>query len=91
MIRVQVIGDEIHADGELMAIMTTNAAPSARGRFEDAIRDLEIPNGDAEEEAPSSDAHPLDALVERANESAKGGLLRMSDLTRIVRQLKEPT
>lgn len=91
MIRVQVIGDEIHADGELMAILTTNAAPSARGRFEDAILDLEIPTGDAKDEEKTTDAHPLDALVERANESAKGGLLRMSDLSRIVRQLKEPT
>lgn len=87
--RIQLIGDEIHADGELVAIMTTNAAPTHRGRFEDAILDLEVP--DAEDEKPKpAETSPLDILVERANESAKGGLLRMSDLSRIVRQLKEP-
>lgn len=88
---LRIIADEIHFEGELVAIMTTNATCTLRGRFEDLLLEAQDPpTKDEETGKPSTDAHPLDALAERAGEIAKGGLLRMSDLVRIVAQLKEP-
>lgn len=34
---LRLIGNELHFDGELVAILTTNAAASHRGRFEDML------------------------------------------------------
>lgn len=79
--KVQVIGDELHFDGELVAIMTTNAAPTHRDRFLDALD----PDAKPDEESV------LDALWSKATDSAKGGLLRMPDLANIIARLKEDT
>lgn len=35
--QVQLIGDEIHFDGELVALLTDNASASHRGRFTDLV------------------------------------------------------
>lgn len=86
--KVQVIGDELHFDGELVAIMTTNAAPTHRDRFLDALDPDAKPDEDKAEE---SEETVLDALWSKATDSAKGGLLRMPDLANIIARLKEDT
>lgn len=75
---IQLIGDEIHFDGGLVAILTTNAAPSHLARFTDAL-----------EEAGDNGHAVLGKLEKQAGESARGGLLRMSDLAKIITRLKE--
>lgn len=76
---LQIIGDEIHHDGELVAILTTNPSPTARDRFTDALEDC----GDA------GSTKVLDELEKQATDKASGGLLRLPDLAKIVAQLKE--
>lgn len=78
--KVQVIGDELHFDGELVAIMTTNAAPTHRDRFLDAL-----------DEGTTDHSDVLNQLEKKATESARGGLLRMTDLANIIARLKEDT
>lgn len=75
---IQVIGDEIHYDGELVAIMTTNPAPTLRDRFTEALDGGDVNHSDT-----------LDELEKKATESARGGLLRMTDLATIIARLKE--
>lgn len=75
---IQLIGDEIHFDGELVAILTTNAAPSHLARFTDAL-----------EEGGDNGHAVLDKLEKQAGESMRGGLLRAADLARLIAQLKE--
>lgn len=77
--KIQVIGDEIHFEGELVAILTTNAAETHRGRFTDAL--------DVCEEGALIDV--LDKVEKRAAESMRGGLLRAADLSKIIASLKE--
>lgn len=76
---IQIIGDEIHHNGELVAILTTNPAPTALGAFTDALEEC----GEADH------SKVLDELEKQATEKASGGLLRMPDLARIIAQLKE--
>lgn len=76
---IRLIGDEIHFDGELVAILTTNPAPTLKGRFTDAL----------EECGETDHSKVLDELEKQATEKASGGLLRMPDLARIIDQLKE--
>lgn len=83
---IQVIGDELHFDGMLVAILTDNAPPTHLGRFVDLIEHGEEKDEDKPE--PSDDT-VLDQLWSDATDSAKGGLLRMADLANIVARLKE--
>lgn len=86
---IQVIGDELHFDGMLVAIMTDNAPPTHLGRFVDLLNHGEE-KAEAEDEKPApSDDTVLDQLWSDATDAAKGGLLRMGDLANIVTRLKE--
>jgi hypothetical protein len=82
--KVQVIGDELHFDGELVAIMTTNAAPTHRDRFLDALDPEGVKAADEVEDVPAK-------IEAEAKKLAKGGLLRMTDLAIIIARLKEDT
>lgn len=84
---IQVIGDELHFDRELVAIMTDNASATLRGRFVDLLNHGEEKAEDEKPE-PSEDT-VLDALWSKATDAAKGGLLRMGDLANIITRLKE--
>lgn len=84
---IQVIGDELHFDGMLVAILTDNASATTRGRFEDLIRYGE--EREDEDKPEPSDDTVLDQLWSDATDAAKGGLLRMADLANIVTRLKE--
>lgn len=102
---VQLIGDELHFAGELVAILTTNAPATHRGRFEDLVRDgeevmepckcpprlhhTECRFHKAEDGSPDDEETVLDALWSKATDAAKGGLLRMPDLANIIARLKE--
>lgn len=91
--KLQVIGDELHFDGQLVAIMTTNAAPTHRDRFLDAL-DPEDETRKAESGADgklSDYDQALSDVATAAKEYAKGGLLRMPDLATICAKLKEET
>lgn len=84
---IKVIGDEIYFGGELVAVMTTNGAPSHVANFLEAL-----------EGAPSHECatvpdydQALSDVATAATEYAKGGLLRMSDLATIRAKLKEET
>lgn len=88
--QLDIVADELLFEGELVAILTTNACATTRGRFEDLIRDgLEVE--DEEKKPEPSDDTVLDALWSKATDSAKGGLLRMADLANIITRLKEDT
>lgn len=89
---VQLIGDEIHFERELVALLTDNACSSVRQRFEDLLRF----DASEEDETKHDDEKPepveipvLDALWSKATDAAKGGLLRMGDLANIIAQLKD--
>lgn len=86
---IQVIGDELHFDGELVALLTDNAAPTHLGRFTDLIEHGEEKDEDAAAEAEVKEIPVLDALWSKATDAAKGGLLRMGDLANIIARLKE--
>lgn len=89
--QLDIVADELLFEGELVAILTTNACPTTRGRFEDLIRDgLEV---EGEDKATNPDVddydRALDDLGKAAKEFAKGGLLRMTDLATIIKRLKD--
>lgn len=96
---VQVIGDEIHFDGYVVGMLAQAGVPATvMADLEEWLNNatLDPPADDAEPE-PSSDPDPdaYDAALAdvelAAKEYAKGGLLRLSDLAKIVAQLKEET
>lgn len=97
--QLDLIGDELHFDGMLVAIMTDNVHATHRGRFEILIRHGEEEGSDEDEDESSPAVDPdvsveervLDALWSDATDKAKGGLLRMGDLANIIARLKEDT
>lgn len=93
--KVQVIGDELHFDGELVAIMTTNAAPTHRDRFLEALDPEDEPETTKAESGADGKLSDYDQALSdvatAAKEYAKGGLLRMPDLATICAKLKEET
>lgn len=75
---IQIVGDEIRHDGQLVAILTTGVPPTMMDRFTEALD-----NGEGDGSAV------LDKLEKQAGEAARGGLLLLTDLAKIVAQLKE--
>ena len=87
---IQIIGDEIHFYGELVAILTTGASPTLMGRFCDHLDEAVVPPSEDEEKTGDDPvANALDMLDAKAQLSARGGLLRLPDLSRIIAQVKE--
>lgn len=92
---LQVIGDELYFERELVAILTDNAPATLRGRFVDLLHDGEETSEDENDKAKAPaegvDEYDqvLDDLERAAREYSKGGLLRMSDLPKIIARLKE--
>lgn len=91
---IRVIGDEIYHDGVLVALLTTGVPSTMMGNFLDWLDEAEVPeeSSSAEDGAdgkPTAVEEALDVLWSKATDSAKGGLLRMPDLSRIVAQIKE--
>lgn len=88
---LQIIGDELYFDRELVAILTDNASATTRGRFEDLI--LYGEEQEDEDKPVKADVddydRALDDCVTAAKEYAKGGLLRLTDLAIIIRKLKD--
>lgn len=87
---LRLIGDEIHFEGELVAIMTTNPAPTQQARFQELLLEARDPKADEDEPVtPDKEISVLDELWSKATDTAKGGLLRMADLANIIARLKE--
>lgn len=89
--QLDIVADELLFEGELVAILTTNACATTRGRFEDLIRDGIEQEDEDKATDPDVDDYDraLDDLERAAKEFAKGGLLRMSDLATIIKRLKD--
>lgn len=86
---LQIIGDEIHFEGEALAIMTTNGSASSRGRFCDLLEECdEHPPAEQRAEEEASVLYEVEQFMEKAG---KGGLLRVADLARLIARLKEPS
>ena len=78
---VQVIADEIHADGQLVAIIVPDLPATVHERF------IELLDAMSPDTKPPADL--LGELEEKARASSRSGLLRMSDLAIIIARLKE--
>ena len=81
---IQLIGDEIHLDGEVVAILTNNVAPTKQDRFTDALDNIVS--------EPAIDNAIVSALAKVASDvekSAKGGLLRVEDFAKIIDRIKK--
>jgi len=74
--KVQVIGDEIHYDGYLVAIIAQGAPATVCGAFTDDL------NGGGL--TTREDAELLDSVLDEARKKARGGLLSINDLATIV-------
>lgn len=79
-----IIGDEIHFDGELVAIMTDNAAPTHRDRFTDALE-----NGTTGGDTDEAILEKLNRLSKDMQQMTKGGLIRAADFARLIGRIKE--
>lgn len=75
---IQVIGDEIHLDGQVVGLLSTTPSASLMGRFRDLLR--------GGEEARSK---TLDDILVELRELAKDGLLHLSDLDTVIDAMKE--
>ena len=85
---IQIIGDEIFHDGTLVAILTTGVPPTIMDRFTDKLEECDLRPKEGDETKPRD---VLGELLEKATKIARGGLLRLPDLARIVASLKECT
>lgn len=93
---IQVIADEIHFEGELVAIVATSPSHSLMTRFLDHLDEAVVPEetakaGDGADGKPTDYDQALDDVQRAAKEYAKGGLLRVADLATIITRLKEET
>jgi hypothetical protein len=95
---IQVIADEIHADGYLVARLSAAGVPSTvLGEFEHLLQGAtlgeqpEACDGDSDtsESVDFAIDGALDELLKRANAFAKGGLLTLGELGKLVQQLKD--
>lgn len=97
---VQAIGDEVYADGWLVAFLATDTrCASAIDQFRDWLENAQVID-DREEPAPDvvvkdSGTESYEAALQDVATSItpfiRGGLVRVSDLHRILEQLKEET
>lgn len=97
---VQAIGDEVYADGWLVALLAKDSGcASAIDQFRDWLENAEStePEVDAfgHEVPREPDADSYEAALQDVATSItpfiRGGLVRVSDLHRILEQLKEET
>lgn len=95
---IQVIGDEIHADGYLVARLSASGVPATvLGKFEHLLQGAtlgeqpEACDGDSDtpESVDFAIDSSLDELLKRANAFAKGGLLTLGELGKLVQQMKD--
>lgn len=87
---LQLIGDELFFDRQLVAMLTTGATPTVQQAFRDLIEFGEDPEDVPIVKEQADDyVQALEDLGIGAKEFAKGGLLRMTDLAIIIDRLKE--
>ena len=96
--QLDLIGDEIHFAGHVVAIVASDVPASVVGSFEDFIRD---PIGELEDDRPDPEpdeiadgvrarfTESMDELETMASKAARGGLITVAALAKIVAQLKE--
>jgi hypothetical protein len=88
------IGDELHYDGQLVAVLAVSGiAPSALGAFTDAL-DAGFVDEEAKEELKeeletASYTAVMTDLMHNLKPFARGGLVKLTDVENIVNQLKE--
>lgn len=83
---VQTIGDEVYADGWLVALLAKDSGcASAIDQFRDWLEHAPPEQGAASYEAALQD------MATSITPFIRGGLVRVSDLHRILDQLKEET
>lgn len=88
---LQLIGDDLFFERQLVAMLTTGATPTVQQGFRDLIEFGEDHEDTTPDDTPKRDDYvqALDDLWSGAVDSAKGGLLRMSELRNIIDRLKE--
>lgn len=95
---IQIIADEIHADGYLVARLSAAGVPSTvLGEFEHLLQGATLGeqpeacdgDGDTPESVDFVVDETLDNLLKRANAFAKGGLLTLGELGKLVQQMKD--
>lgn len=79
---IRVIGDEIHCDGVLVAILAENANATQMAAFVDVVQFGDDSDADTV-------AGALTKLRKNAEAQAHGGLLKLTDLFTIIDQLKD--
>lgn len=96
---VQAIGDEVYADGWLVALLATDTGcASAIDEFRSWLENAQVADDREEPEdkpTPEQGADSYEAALQDVATSLtpfiRGGLVRVSDLHRILAQLKEET
>lgn len=96
---VQAIGNEVYADGWLVALLATDTGcASAIDTFRDWLEHAQVADDREEPEdkpMPEQGADSYEAALQDVATSItpfiRGGLVRVSDLHRILAQLKEET
>jgi hypothetical protein len=93
---IQIIADEIHADGYLVARLSAKGVPATvldefEHHLENATLHEEACDGDADtpESVDFAIDSSLDELLKQANAFAKGGLLTLDELGKLVQQMKD--
>lgn len=96
---VQTIGDEVYADGWLVALLATDTGcASAIDLFRDWLEHATVADDRPDEPEPTPPEQGADSYEAALQDVAtsitpfiRGGLVRVSDLHRILAQLKEET
>lgn len=97
MHRPQLIGDEIHIDGQLVGIMLPHAAPGPRFDFIDFIADAICPDDDAKDDdvAQAIAEGRTDAMREFEEAVGEiqmvGGMVPMTAVQAAIREVKQDT
>lgn len=86
---VQVIGDVLHFDGYVVGRLSKAVPASVRARLDEALENA-VERDDEEEADKAKDADELlKKVVAKSKEAAEAGMVELSDLEQICRELKE--
>lgn len=86
---IQVIGDVLHFDGYVVGRLKSDVLATVRGRFEDALSNAYVDDDKEEISKAKVGDELLKTVLEKAKEAAEAGMIELSDLEQICRELKE--
>ena len=89
--KIQLIGDEIEVDGQIVGIIVPHAAPGPRFDFEDFLREAEVPDPETVENAEAEASHAaLVAFEERLGKlRIFGGMVPMASVLDALKEVKQ--